>query len=62
MFREQGKWAVFVVDEGKTQLKKIAVERNNGTLASVTEGVEPGEMVVLYPSAELSDNTSVVSR
>lgn len=62
MFREQGKWAVFVVEEGKTQLKKIAVERNNGTLASVTEGVEPGEMVVLYPSAELSDNTSVVSR
>lgn len=62
MFREQGEWSVFVIENGKTQLRQIKVERNNGTLANVVSGLKSGDSVVLYPSSELNHNESVASR
>ncbi|WP_299074466.1 HlyD family efflux transporter periplasmic adaptor subunit [uncultured Paraglaciecola sp.] len=62
MFREQQKWAVFVIENDKTQLRHITIEQNNGTLASVAEGLSVNEQVVLYPSAELTNNLAVARR
>ena len=62
MFREQGQWKVFVVENNKILLKQIEIEQNNGTIASVMKGLESGDTVVLYPSAELTTETEVANR
>lgn len=61
LFRENGQWAVFVVNQGKAQLRQVSIEKNNGTEASVLKGLQVDERVILYPTAVLSDGLAVVS-
>lgn len=62
LFRKNGQWAVFIVENGTARLREVSVDRNNGTEANVLDGLEPDDRVVLYPASELEDGTSVVSR
>jgi len=62
LFRKNGQWAVFMVENGTARLRELSVDRNNGTEANVLDGLEPDDRVVLYPASELEDGTSVVSR
>ncbi len=62
LLRENGDWAVFVVDNGKAQLRTLRIEKNNGTEASVLQGLQVNEKVILYPAAELGDGMAVEQR
>lgn len=62
LFRENGQWTVFVVNQGKAQLRQVSIENNNGTEASVLKGLQLDERVILYPTAVLSDGLAVVQR
>jgi len=62
LFRDNGEWAVFIVDSGKARLRQITVEKNNGTEASIESGIFVDERVILYPAAELADGMSVAQR
>lgn len=62
LFRDGGRWSVFVVASNAATLRQIKVGQNNGIEAQVLGGLEPGERVVLYPSSELTDGIKVTQR
>lgn len=62
LFREQGDWAVFVVENGRAERRLVKIGRNNGTQAQVVDGLGKGETVILYPASDISDGTRVERR
>lgn len=62
LFREGGGWAVFVVEDGTARLRRVEIGGDNGREAEVRGGLEPGERVVLYPSADLEDGAAIEER
>lgn len=62
LFRHQGDWAVFQVEDGRARLRKVEIDHDNGIEADVTAGVAPGDRVVLFPPANLADGQRVAQR
>lgn len=64
LFRSDGdgKWAVFVVEDGVARLRTVEAGRDNGIEAQVLDGLRPGEQVILYPASDLTDGARVVQR
>ena len=63
LFRQNGGWAVFVVNgDGRAAMRPVEPGRNNGIDAQILSGLKPGETVVLYPSAGLMDNAKIARR
>lgn len=63
LFRHQGGWAVYRLDEdGRARLTPVVIGRQAGTRAEVLEGISPGAMVVLFPPASLTDGSPVRRR
>ncbi len=59
LFRRGDNWYVFVVEGGRAQLTQIEVGARSGRLATVAGGLRPGQTVVVYPPASLSNNSRV---
>lgn len=62
LFRQHQEWAVFKVVGGKAVLQRVKVGQNNGIDAELLEGLNQGERVVLFPSANLVDGQRVAQR
>lgn len=62
LFRSRDSWAVFVVEDGRAQLRLIDLGPNNGIQAEVLGGLSAGETVILYPSSGLSAGMRVAER
>lgn len=62
LFRDGAEWAVFVVDDGSARLQPVQIEQNNGIQASVVNGLQENDLVVLYPAAEITDGMSIADR
>jgi HlyD family secretion protein len=62
LFRRGEGFAVFVVRDGRAELRDIAIGPRNGALAEVRSGLEVGERVILYPSDRVSDGVKVAPR
>ncbi len=62
LFRRQGAWAVFRVHNGSARLHPVEVGPNDGHLAVITRGLEPGDRVVIHPSQNIADGTGVRQR
>lgn len=62
LFRHEGEWAVFAVRNGRANLTKVAVGRNNGREAQVLDGLKEGDRVVLYPPNDVANGVSVEQR
>lgn len=61
-FRIGDDWGVFVVEDGRAALRKVAIGQRNALAAQVLEGLRKQEPVVLYPSSEIERGTSVEAR
>lgn len=62
LFRDQGRWAVFRIEDGRARLRPVEIGQNNGDLAEVRAGLRPGERVVLHPSQSISDGARLRPR
>lgn len=62
LFRSGDNWHVFVVDGARARLQAVEVARRSGRLAAITQGVRPGDTVVVYPPATLTDGSPVRSQ
>ncbi len=62
LFRHDDQWAVFLVSRGRARINNVDVLQNNGIDAAISNGIEDGQKVVLYPSSELSDGARVKQR
>ena len=62
LFRREGDWAVFRIENGRALLTQVAVGRNNGRTAQVLAGLQAGAPVVLYPGEEVEDGVRLEVR
>ena len=62
LFRAEGNWAVFVIQDGQARVRNIEVDHLNASHAEVTDGLLAEEIVILYPNDVLEDGSRVVSR
>lgn len=62
LFRIGQVWNVYVVGDGRAELRPVELLRRSGGLAALTSGLEPGEEVIVYPSDSISPDARVVRR
>jgi HlyD family secretion protein len=54
--------AVFVADGGRARLQPVSVAARNGSEAWITQGVEDGTPVLVYPPAVVTDGARIRQR
>jgi HlyD family secretion protein len=59
LFRQEGNWAVFVVEDGRARLRKVRIGDASGTSVEVLEGLEAGAPVVVHPGDKVRDGARV---
>lgn len=62
VFRLDGEWRVFVVEDGRARSRRIVLGQRNERAAVVTEGLEEGDVVILFPSEGVEDGARVRSQ
>jgi HlyD family secretion protein len=59
LFEQDGRWYVFVVEDGRARLRTVGTGRRGSGETEVLSGLAPGEQVIRYPADELADGTRV---
>lgn len=59
LFRRGDDWHVFVIEGGRATLRVVDVAQRSGRLAAISSGIQAGDVVVLYPSTQLTDGSAV---
>jgi len=62
LFRNNGSWVVFAIQNGTATLRKVEIDHNNGVQAQVLSGLSAGDEVILFPSSGLDEGTRVAKR
>lgn len=59
LFRTGDQWNVYVVADGRAQLRAVKLLRRSGRAAAVSAGLQPGERVIVYPSDRVAPDVRV---
>lgn len=62
LFRQEGRWAAYVVHDGTAQLRAIEIDHRNDDYAEVTGGLQAGDKVITHPGDRVADGVMVVAR
>lgn len=62
LFRDSGRWALFVAQDGRARQRFVEVGRMSGEWAQILTGVESGERVVAYPGSAIEEGTRLEAR
>ncbi|QDU37456.1 Putative efflux system component YknX [Maioricimonas rarisocia] len=62
LFRVGEEWAVFVIEDGRAQLREVELGHRNPSTAEVLEGLSARERVIIYPSDRVVDGVEVTVR
>jgi HlyD family secretion protein len=62
LFRHDGGWAVFVIQDGRAQRQPVEVGHRSGLRVEITDGLSEGTRVVTHPGNELSNGMGVAAR
>ena len=62
LFRRGDQWNVYVVMDGRAQIRKIQLLRRSGRFAAIAFGLNQGEAVIVYPSDRVASGARVGSR
>ena len=62
LFRHEGKWAVFRVENDRAVRRVVDIGERSGLEAEVRSGVQAGDRIVVYPSDQVADGVNVVPR
>ena len=62
LFRDGDEWAVFVVSEGRAEIRHVTVGHRNDQDAEVRAGLTEGEAILRYPNDHISSGTAVIGR
>lgn len=60
VFREQGQWAAFVVEEGVARKRQVEIGRRGGLAVQILKGLAEGEQVITHPDSAVGDGVVVV--
>jgi HlyD family secretion protein len=61
IFRRQGEWHAFVVDNGVASLRPLQIGQRSNAFAEVHDGVIEGQQVIQYPSDLVEDGGRVTT-
>jgi HlyD family secretion protein len=61
IFREGGRWYVYVVTQGVTRKREVTVGHQSATDAEILSGIVAGETVVRHPTDQIVDGGRVAS-
>ncbi|MGE0081352.1 MAG: efflux RND transporter periplasmic adaptor subunit [Thiohalomonadaceae bacterium] len=59
LFRADGAWAVFVIEDGRAQRRNVTIGQRGGVQVQVLSGLEQGEVVITHPDNTLADGVAV---
>ena len=62
LFRFDGGWALFVVEDDRAVRREIKLGQRNGLIAQILEGVDEGETVIIHPSDAVEDGRRIRPR
>ena len=62
LFRSDGKWAVFVVENSRAVLRLVEIGRSNDDHAEVLQGLREGDQVIIYPTDRIQHRVKVRQR
>ena len=62
LFRDGERWALFVDDGGRAQLRHVEIGHRNSIDVEIKDGVAAGEKVVLHPSDRVVDGVRIAAR
>ncbi len=62
LVRDQGRWAVFRVEDGRARLRPLEVGAMTDQEAEVRGGLSAGDRVVVFPSDRIADGRRVADR
>jgi HlyD family secretion protein len=59
LFRHEGRWAVFVISNGRAERRTISTGRRSGLRTQVTDGITAGELLITHPSDRIEHGSRV---
>lgn len=59
LFRSDGDWSVFVVEDGRARLRRLEPGRSSGLMTQVLSGLTAGELIVTHPGDQVRDGLRV---
>lgn len=59
LFRNERRWAVFVVEGDRAKLRVVELGRRNEQFAEVRQGLSAGARVIVHPSDQVADGVTV---
>ncbi|WP_152521645.1 efflux RND transporter periplasmic adaptor subunit [Marinimicrobium sp. LS-A18] len=62
LFREEERWAVYVIEDGEAVRRTVTPGRRSGLLTEIEDGLEPGERVILHPGQDIEPGRRVEAR
>jgi len=62
LFRSEGQWAVYRVEDGRATLRTVEIGQENGRMAQIISGLEAGDTIVMYPGPQIHDGIAVKRR
>lgn len=62
LFRVQGAWSLFKVEDGRARLTTVEVGHTNERSAEILSGLKVGDTLLLHPSDRIEDGAKVVAR
>lgn len=62
LFRHGDGWAVFVAKQGRARLRPVEVGLGSETFTEVSQGLDDGDWVILYPDERITDDARVAAR
>jgi HlyD family secretion protein len=62
LLRDKQHWAVFVVDNGLAQKRRVDIGRKNAFAAEVISGLQEHDWIIVYPNDQIADGVRVAAR
>lgn len=62
LFRRGDQWNVYVVKDGRAEIREVQILRRSGRSAAVASGLNQGEPVIVYPSDRVTSGVRVAPR
>jgi len=59
LFRRSDDWYAYLSINGAAKLQRVAVGKTNGLETEITEGLSPGDIVLLHPTDKIQDGTLI---
>ncbi|QOR38719.1 HlyD family efflux transporter periplasmic adaptor subunit [Billgrantia diversa] len=60
LFRHQGGWTVFVIEESRASRRTVELGRRQGLVSQVLAGLDQGELVIIHPGDRVAEGVKVV--